>query len=928
MSDRDDILRRFSLSSGGTRDPVTPDLGRGGTPESAVREEAWGSDIVLSAGDVRLNGKIIWVNENKLYILNDTDPVRYMATFAVSFGYTMTPEINRRVFAIHADGIRVFSSEIGRKRARMYIPGRPDWGGSAWYFYPGSETQGQDHQIVLDKGESRTPAFRGQMIMVIRTIPLLDFGNKIPSITATIKEVGNDYEGITLRSIIRRLSKAAKAPYREDVDFIYENGVEDLHANGIILNDPLQFRDALSSLARFYGFDFIERARRIVFKKYLGSDGSFDVNWELDADNLVRPGKSPYITVQKRPEQEIASTVEVEYIDTTQQFRENVQRARRPAWPKRSIDSERVDKFRVPLVVDAVSASRAAAGAMFRDAQQENEVRFKLPFRYLRLEPGDIEQITVAGVSYIVKCTKVTIEIDLTISVEGVSLAQSPAEPMFTYEGESAEIGVPGPLFYGPWETDWETGASAGYVGNKTGLTLHTKLVDLGYTGNWAVDFNWPYVDTIPGGSQPGFDVGSGPDGTVPVDTVQYVNDSFGVASDWQTAERRYNPVFALTADGRAVTADAAFGAAMTPMTTNTHTWVGFDGGGGTVQNGHIWRGFVNPVRHFYTKPLMEFYPAGSKLFMNELYQDDPGTDEDRILGTIGDPAIDEAGNGVLLTLADLVDAINTHRYLYFGQKEEPMERFVSWIEDGHFVMMSKKSDGMGVHDAFFSVVAPDGGYPAFAITHGATEMNGYAYDNGTSESGWKSWSVAVFFNGKFPTKEIAGLVWGPPPGGTVLSEPMPPATPVETGTLDLFLHRPLSAYGIEDAIGLPDDADPYDNDIVIEVGGETFTVGKLSDDMTLGQLFELYHRESGQAALALRDADGFSAPWGKLSIYPMESVGSPRPVRILLGTEYEVTNFFLNGSDPVAWTLSPRVVVHDGDVVTHAAANVVHNPE
>jgi hypothetical protein len=58
--------------------------------------------------------------------------------------------------------------------------------GLKFRFYTGGETQLVDPAIEADKGVGNAPAFRGTCYIVFEDVPLADFGNRIPNITAEI----------------------------------------------------------------------------------------------------------------------------------------------------------------------------------------------------------------------------------------------------------------------------------------------------------------------------------------------------------------------------------------------------------------------------------------------------------------------------------------------------------------------------------------------------------------------------------------------------------------------------------------------------------------------------------------------------------------------------------------------------------------------
>ncbi len=71
----------------------------------------------------------------------------------------------------------VFASKVSRGNIRLYL---------------GEETQAADPAEQADRGINDTPAYRGQVGIVFDDVPLEDFGNRIPQITAEVAVKASD----------------------------------------------------------------------------------------------------------------------------------------------------------------------------------------------------------------------------------------------------------------------------------------------------------------------------------------------------------------------------------------------------------------------------------------------------------------------------------------------------------------------------------------------------------------------------------------------------------------------------------------------------------------------------------------------------------------------------------------------------------------
>lgn len=158
-----------------------------------VTTSAYGSAIAQGFGTVRMSGNMIWAKPiEEVKNVKKTSSggggkggggggatstqitYEYFATFALAFSKGVADDVIR----IWADGKLIFdrrgTSDDFKKQ------------GVNFRFYSGNETQEPDSLIVADQGAQNTPAFRGLCYMVFQSLPLKDFGNRIPNITVEV----------------------------------------------------------------------------------------------------------------------------------------------------------------------------------------------------------------------------------------------------------------------------------------------------------------------------------------------------------------------------------------------------------------------------------------------------------------------------------------------------------------------------------------------------------------------------------------------------------------------------------------------------------------------------------------------------------------------------------------------------------------------
>jgi hypothetical protein len=141
----------------------------------------YGVPIPVSSGFRPMFGNIIWsapLIENE-YEAAGQLRYEYFGTFAVSFGAPVNPSADTNLVAVWLDGQLVYDA---RKINRVK---------SSWFnfeFYPGSETQLPDSTIVEAEGDGNVSAYRGQMHMVIRKLPLGPYDNRIPAVKVLLSD--------------------------------------------------------------------------------------------------------------------------------------------------------------------------------------------------------------------------------------------------------------------------------------------------------------------------------------------------------------------------------------------------------------------------------------------------------------------------------------------------------------------------------------------------------------------------------------------------------------------------------------------------------------------------------------------------------------------------------------------------------------------
>lgn len=163
--------------------------------ETEVAFATYGVTIPQVCGTTRLRGNIIWADElqETFEYRNYIYYSRYNATFAVSFGYNVnTDKATTDILRIWLDGDLVYDGRTGSRGIAS---------GFKFTWYDGSENQFPDPTIAAVEGDAFTPAFRGQMYVVIRDLDVTPYENKVPFVSIEIGDIGtitNNFESVTV----------------------------------------------------------------------------------------------------------------------------------------------------------------------------------------------------------------------------------------------------------------------------------------------------------------------------------------------------------------------------------------------------------------------------------------------------------------------------------------------------------------------------------------------------------------------------------------------------------------------------------------------------------------------------------------------------------------------------------------------------------
>lgn len=220
--------------------------------------------------------------------------------------------------------------------------------------------------------------------------------------------------GITIPGIVQDVCLRSGVLSPEDID------VSELDAAPIIgysMDRLTTARDALKQMATAFLFDAYESDYKLRFRS---RGGESIVN--IPEDWMVRSGTEGVIRESITQELEMPLRMTVNYYDVARDYQQGTQSAKRKAGPFPTMWTAKEDVVDLPIAWDADSAKQCADKLLKMAWANRTGVMFALPWRYLKYDPTDVINITLAnGSVYNLRLTEFNIGVDFKIEASSVT---------------------------------------------------------------------------------------------------------------------------------------------------------------------------------------------------------------------------------------------------------------------------------------------------------------------------------------------------------------------------------------------------------------------------------------------------------------------------------------------------------------------------
>ncbi|MDB2415432.1 glycoside hydrolase TIM-barrel-like domain-containing protein, partial [Rickettsiales bacterium] len=195
------------------------------------------------------------------------------------------------------------------------------------------------------------------------------------------------------------------------------SGITDL-VDGFVLNDQIEARDAIDILRKAYFFDAVESENKIKFVSRGGSNVA-----SITEDDLLPQESGNLIETTRIQELELPQKIDVNYLNKITHYQTGNQHSQRL-----TTNSIGVETIGMPLVLSDQEAKVIADKSLFSAWIGRTSYSFDLPIKYARLEPTDIIDVTINGVSHIMRI------VDTHFGVPGIVKIQAIEEDVSIYD--------------------------------------------------------------------------------------------------------------------------------------------------------------------------------------------------------------------------------------------------------------------------------------------------------------------------------------------------------------------------------------------------------------------------------------------------------------------------------------------------------------
>ncbi len=166
--------------------------------------------------------------------------------------------------------------------------------------------------------------------------------------------------------------------------------------NGFVIGNTCTARTALEQLATIYNFGVVETDWELKFKKNNQASSKTinytEVSAKTFSNNLTFDSD---LTTQRKQEQELPRTINVNYFDLDKDYTSNTQESKR-----QTVKSTEITNIELPIVLTATEAKQVADRLMYEGWISRDSYTFETNLDYIEVEPSDVITFTKNNQTY------------------------------------------------------------------------------------------------------------------------------------------------------------------------------------------------------------------------------------------------------------------------------------------------------------------------------------------------------------------------------------------------------------------------------------------------------------------------------------------------------------------------------------------------
>ena len=392
-----------------------------GVVRSYVGEETQDPDPTIESGSVTVSGYAM-VAGGSGYAVNDTG--------GIGGG---NDDMGYRVTAIGGGGSVTAVQLFG---GSGYVVG------PTYPLHRGGTQQGNGNNASLritttTSGATQVPAWRDTCYTVFDVLPLGDFGNHLPLMTA---EVTFSASPVQVSTILHDLcTRAGLTDSQIDVSRVAPT------IEGYVLLSRPTARSAMQPLLDTFLIDCVETDGQLVFVPR-GQPSLFALGSANLAAHEPQTAVPPALALTRLQEVDIPERVELTYIDSSRNYDATMQYGARIGLPQPTQFSRGRRQVQTPIVMSASQAKQQAQKMLYSAWVGREQATFTAPRALSRLNPTDVITIDVGTTAYTVRLTQSDVGAQGLQRWQGISEQAS----VFTVTTPGTTVPTPPPFIAPP----------------------------------------------------------------------------------------------------------------------------------------------------------------------------------------------------------------------------------------------------------------------------------------------------------------------------------------------------------------------------------------------------------------------------------------------------------------------------------------------